>query len=232
MPGISAKQRKEVGKHLTTLRKEGFLPAVLYGPGVPATSLSVPVREFEKALAEAGETSLLTLAVEGDKAYDVLIHDVAKDPMTLKPIHADFYAVRMDKPIEAKIPLVFVGESPAVKNESGILVKVLHELDVKALPKDLPHEITVDVTRLEHINEKLHVKDISLPAGVAVLAGPEEAVVIVEPPRSEAELEELVKAEEAAPAPAEVKTEREAKAETQAETGEVGAGTEEAAGEK
>lgn len=205
---------------------------MLYGPGVPATSLSVPVREFEKALAEAGETSLLTLAVEGDKAYDVLIHDVAKDPMTLKPIHADFYAVRMDKPIEAKIPLVFVGESPAVKNESGILVKVLHELDVKALPKDLPHEITVDVTRLEHINEKLHVKDISLPAGVAVLAGPEEAVVIVEPPRSEAELEELVKAEEAAPAPAEVKTEREAKAETQAETGEVGAGTEEAAGEK
>ncbi|MDP3727167.1 MAG: 50S ribosomal protein L25 [bacterium] len=204
--------RSEIGKHLYSLRQEGVLPAVLYGPGMASLPLAVVKRDFEKVLREAGETSLVAVKVEGGKLYNVLIHDVAKDPMTLEPIHADFYAVRMDKPIEAKVPLVFAGESPAVKNEGGILVKVLHELEVKALPKDLPHEISVDVSRLEKIGDKVQVQDVTLPAGVASLSPADEVVALIEPPRSEAELEELTKAEEAAPV-AEVKTERETKAE-------------------
>ncbi len=199
------------------------MPAVLYGTGVPATPLAVSAKEFEKVFRAAGETSLVTLNVEGGKpdssegtplpgkAYNVLIHDVAKDPMTLALIHADFYAVRMDRPIEAKVPLAFVGEAPAVKNEGGILVKVLHELEVKALPTDLPHEIPVDISHLEKIGDKVHVADINLPNGVSTHAPAEEVVALVEPPRSEAELEELTKTEEAVPA--EVKTERETKAE-------------------
>lgn len=211
MPEISAKQRTDVGKQLYALRKEGILPAVLYGPGLDPMSLSVSARDFEKVLHEAGETSLVALKLENGKAYDVLIHDVAKDPMTLAPIHADFYAVRMDRPIEAKVPLAFAGEAPAVKNEGGILVKVLHELEVKALPTDLPHEIPVDISHLEKIGDKVHVADINLPNGVSTHAPAEEVVALVEPPRSEAELEELTKTEEAVPA--EVKTERETKAE-------------------
>lgn len=191
-----------------------MLPAVLYGAGVPATLLSVSAREFDTILAEAGETSLVTLAVE-DKLYNVLIHDVAKDPMTLAPIHADFYAVRMDKSIEANVSLAFVGESPAVKNEGGVLVKVLHELAVKALPKDLPHKIAVDISRLEKFEDKIHVQDLTLPAGVVAHADPDEVVALVEPPRAEAELEELAKAE-TGEAVAEVKTEREAKSEAKA----------------
>lgn len=219
MPEISAKQRTEVGKHLNPLRREGILPAVLYGPGVESMPLTVAKRDFEKVLREAGETSLVALKVAGGKSYNVLIHDVAKDPLTLEPIHADFYAVKMDRPIEAKVPLAFIGDSPAVENEGGILVRVLHELEVKALPKDLPHEIAVDAARLGKIGDKIHVRDLVLPAGVTALAPADEAVALVEPPRSEAELEELAKAEGVAPV-AEVKTEREVKAETKEPTEE------------
>ncbi len=217
MPEISAKQRTDIGKQLYALRKEGILPAVLYGPDVEAIPLAVPKRDFEKVLREAGETSLVTLKLENNKTYNVLIHDVAKDPLTLEPIHADFYAVRMDKPIAAKVPLAFVGESPAVKNESGILIKVLHELEVKALPKDLPHEITVDLARLQNIHGRIHVSDLVLPGGVSAHAPADEVIAIVEPPRSAAELEGITKTETAAPM-AEVKTEREIKAEVKAES--------------
>ncbi len=227
MPEISAKPRTELGKKTNSLRRRGVLPAILYGHGVESTPLAVPKKEFKKVLREAGETSLVTVQVAGGKRYDVLIHDVAKDPLTLEPIHADFYAVKMDKPIEAKVPLAFSGESPAVKNEGGILVKVLHELEVKALPKDLPHEIPVDITRLRNIGDKIHVGDFVLPAGVTPMIPGMEVVVLVEPPRSEVELEELKKAE--APAPtADVKTEREAKVEAKAAEG----GEEEATEEK
>jgi len=214
MPEISAKPRPELGRKANALRSKGFLPAVLYGEGVPAMPLTIPIREFQKVLAEAGETSLVIVSVEG-KSYNVLIYDVAKDPMTLLPIHADFYAVRMDKPIEAKVPLVFSGESPAVKNDGGILVKVLHEVEVKALPKDLPHEIVVDITRLEKFEDKIYIRDVAFPEGVMAHAEAEEVIALVEPPRSDAELEELTKAE-AGEAVAEVKTEREAKSETKA----------------
>ena len=214
MPEISAKPRAELGKKTKSLRREGVLPAVLYGESVESTPLSVAAKEFEKVLAEAGETSLVTLKLENGKTHNVLIHDVAKDPLTLKPIHADFYAVKMDKPIEAKVPLAFTGESSAVKNEGGILVKVLHELEVIALPKDLPHEIGIDISRLAAIGDRVLIRDIALPHGVSAHVPADKVVILVEPPRSEAELEELEKpvAEEAV---AEVKTEREVKAETE-----------------
>lgn len=216
MPEISAKMRSQLGKKSNSLRKEGILPAVLYGESVSSTSLSVSMKEFEKVLQEAGETSLVTLQVEGGKSYDVLIHDVAKDPLTLKPIHADFYAVRMDKPIEAKVSLNFVGESPAVKNEGGILVKVLYELEVKALPKDLPHAINVDLALLQKIGGTITVENLAMPIGVVVNVRPEEVVALVEPPREEAEA--AAPAEEIAPV--EVKTEREVKAEEKAKEAE------------
>lgn len=212
MAEISAKQRTELGKKVNSLRKEGILPAVLYGEGVESTPLSVSAKDFEKALAEAGESTLVTLWVEGGKPHNVLIHDVAKDPLTLRPIHADFYAVRMDRPIEANVPLEFVGASPAVAQEGGILVKVVQELEVRALPRDLPHAIPVDLSRLARIGDKLHVGDLALPQGVTLRAPKEEVVALVEPPRSEAEPEVAAKPEAAAPV-AEVKTEREAKAE-------------------
>lgn len=187
-----------------------MLPAVIYGEGIEPTPLAVLKKDFETVLKETGETSLLTLKIKDGGEYNALIHDVAQDPLTLSPIHADFYVVRMDKPIEAKIPVAFHGESPAVKNDNGILVKVLHELEVKALPKDLPHEIIADLALLAHIDDKLHVSDLVLPHGVHAVPPAEEVVALIEPPRAEAELAPAAPAE--APV-SEVKTEREAKAE-------------------
>lgn len=212
MVELQAVKRTNIGKGLNSLRREGILPAVLYGENIASTPLAVPIREFEKVLKSAGETSLVALSIEGS-IYNVLIHDVAKDPLTLAPIHADFYAVRMDKPIQAKIPLSFTGESPAVKNEGGILVKIIRELEVRALPKDLPHEISIDVSTLGRIGDKIYVRDVSLPGGVTVHTPLAEVVALVEPPRSDAELEALAKVEATSPV-AEVKTEREAKTET------------------
>jgi len=190
------------------------LPAVVYGEGTKSKSIAVPMRDFEKVHREAGETGLVTLNVEGQKPLNVMIHDIAHDALTGKPIHADFYSVRMDKEIERRVPFVFTGEPPAVKNEGGILVKVMHEVEVKALPKDLPHELTVDVSGLGAIGKKIYMKDISVPKGVTVRADEDDVVALIEAPRSEEELAELQAA--AAPEVAEVKTEQEVKAEEKA----------------
>lgn len=211
MHELTAKLRVERGKKVNALRKAGFLPAVVYGEGTESEPIAVQLRDFEKVYGEAGESSLITLQVEGKKDFNVMINDVSYDPMTSKPIHADFYSVRMDKEIEAKIPLTFIGESPAVKNEGGILVKVAHEIEVRSLPKDLPHEFKVDVTRLEKIGDRLYIRDLIIPAGVRAQSEEDGIVALVEAPRSEKELEALKT--EAAPEVAEVKTEGEAKRE-------------------
>ena len=211
MQELKAQPRTELGKKSKTLREKGFLPAVLYGEGVPSQPLAVLHKDFEKIYREAGESTLVKLEV-ADKLYNVLVHDVAHDPLRGKPIHADFYAVRMDKVIHAKVPLVFEGEAPAVKNEGGVLIKVMKELEVAALPQDLPHEFKIDVTSLKTVQSKIIVADIPLPPGVKIIAHAEEVVVLVEPPRSE---EELATLEQVSPeaAPLEVKTEQELKKE-------------------
>lgn len=209
---VSAKSREILGKRVKILRKEGFLPAVVYGEGVPSHPISVSYKDFEKTYREAGESTLVELEVDG-KPYNVLIHDIAHDPLKGTPLHADFYAVRMDKLIRTKIPIEFFGESPAVKNDGGILVKVTQELEIEAFPKDLPRSLRVDISSLVAFESRLFVKDIVVPAGVKILADTEDIIILVEPPRSEEELTALEKAPEAAVA--EVKTEKEVKKEMQ-----------------
>lgn len=209
MQNLQAKGREIKGKKVKNLRQAGFLPAVIYGEGIPSQSIAVSYKEFKSAYKEAGESTLLKLEVEG-KPYNVLIHGIAYDPLRGNPIHADFYAVRMDRVIRTKIPLEFIGESPAVKNEGGILIKVLQEIEVEALPQNLPHEIRADISKLDILESKLLVKDLGLPPEVKVMAEAGEVVVLVETPRAE---EEFAAAEAAEAAPAEVKTEREVKAE-------------------
>lgn len=214
MQELRAEARIKLGKGVSALRKAGFLPAVVYGEGVPSQPVAVPYHNFEKVWREAGESTLLKLDVVGTP-YTVLIHEVAYDPLTDRPLHADFYAVRMDKALQMKVPLEFVGESAAVKNEGGVLVKVLHEIEIEAMPGDLPHALTVDLMRLGALGDRILVKDITVPAGVKILTASEEVLVIVEAPRSE---EELAALEQAPTAEAvEVKTEQEVKKEAKAE---------------
>src|SRR3989344_7520604 len=143
---LQAEKREILGKKSKALRKKGLLPAVLYGAETASAALAVPLKSFRKVLEAAGESSLVSLLV-GGKKHNVLIHDVAVDPLTGLPIHADFLSVRMDKEIRAQEPFEFVGEAPAVKTEGGILVRVMHEIEISALPKDLPHTIQIETER-------------------------------------------------------------------------------------
>lgn len=209
MQELKATNRIELGPRVNALRKAGFLPGVLYGEQVPSQPVSVAYKDFEKAYQEAGESTLLKLDVAG-KSYPVLIHAIAYDPMRGNPLHVDFYAVRMDRALKVKVPIAFFGESPAVKNDGGILVKVAHELEVEALPQDLPHELRADISLLVNFESRILVKDIPLSKGVKVFVSADEVLALVEPPRSEEELATLA----AAPVVAEVtavETERETK---------------------
>lgn len=231
MTELKAKSRTELGRKVGALRRAGFLPAVIYGEGVPSQSIAVLHKDFEKAYKKAGESTLVKLDVDG-KAYNVLIHDITYDPLKGTSLHADFYAVRMDKEIRTKVPVEFVGESLAVKNDGGILVKVLQEIEVEALPQDLPHELKADLSRLDTLQSRLLVKDIPLPQGVKIHIDPEEVVALVEAPRTD---EDLAAELETKPAEGvvEVATEQEVKRAEKAAKGEaVGEETEKSAAAK
>ena len=212
MAVLKAQPRTETGKKVKSLRKKGFLPAVLYGEGVESTPISVLYRDFEKVFKDAGESTLVMLEYD-DNPFNVLIHDIGYDFLSGRPLHADFLAVRMDKAIRTMVSIEFVGESIAVKNLGGILVKVIQELEVEALPKDLPHNLPVDISVLKELEAKLHVSDIKVTKGVRLLAEPEKIVVLVESPRTEAEIEELAKPTEGVAEVKTVKTEQEEKRE-------------------
>lgn len=187
---LNAKPREILGKKVRALREEGIIPAVLYGEKVKSVPLEVDYNEFEKVYEEAGESTILKLKI-GNEAKNILIYDVSRDPISDKVIHVDFYAVRMDKPITTEVPLVFEGESPVIEVEEGTLVKSITEVEVEALPADLPHEIKVDISILKTFDDLIHIKDLKVPEGVEILADSEEVVASVTPPRSEEELAAL-----------------------------------------
>jgi len=185
---LEAKVRKETGAEVKTLRKKGFLPGVLYGPATESTSLEVNLKEFEKTYREAGESSLVSLGL-GNKKFLVLIYDVQFDPVNLKPIHADFYQPSLKKEVEVGVPIVFEGAAPAVKNLGGTLIKNLKELKIKALPEYLPHEIKIDVSKLQTFEDVILVKDIPIPKEVKILENKDEIIAqVVEPEKVEEEL--------------------------------------------
>lgn len=185
---LAVKTRHELGKKAKYVRNKGSIPAVLYGYGIEAKPMEVDSRMFEKVWKETGETSLVSLLLEDGSRKTVLIQDVSEDVLRGNPIHVDFYAVRMDHELEADIPLVFVGEAEAVTVLGGVLVKVIHELPIRALPKNLPHEIEVDISPLRTFENQIFVKDISLPEGVELRVEPDQVIALVEAPRSEEEL--------------------------------------------
>lgn len=189
---LKAKIRKDLGKKVKALRKQGILPAVLYGPKTKNLSIEIDFKEFENIYKEAGESSLISLEIDNDK-FPVLIHDVKKDPLTGKPIHADFYQPILTEEVEATVSIVFEGEALAVKELGGTLVREISEIEVKALPKNLPHEIKVDISGLKTFDDEILVKDLKLPENVTVQKDKNEIVALVTPPETEKIEEELEK---------------------------------------
>jgi large subunit ribosomal protein L25 len=177
MKTLNATMRSKTDK-LATVRLNGMVPAVVYGASMENTSISVSSIEFIKVFKEAGESSTIVLDL-GNKKVDVLIHDVQFDPVKSFPLHVDFLAVDMNKPVEVSIPLEFTGVAPAEKSGLGTLVKALHEVEIKALPKDLPHNFVIDISSLNTLEDKIHVRDIKLGSGVTMLTDSEEIVALV-----------------------------------------------------
>ncbi len=170
------------------IRKAGQIPAVFYGKKEASTPISIKKADFMKVWEKAGESTVVVLETpEGEK--ESLIHAVDHDPVTGNPRHADFYVFEKGHKLEIDVPIEFIGTSPAVKDMGGSLVKVLHELKIEALPKDLPHEIKVDISSLANFGDQILAKDISIPAGVTLLENIEEVVALVTAPREEKEEE-------------------------------------------
>ncbi len=187
MLNISAKIRKLKEKTANT-----ELAGVLYGPEVKNELLKLDYKEFEKVYKEAGSSSLITLIL-GVRKNLVLIHDIQKGPLTGNFLHVDFYQPNLKEKIEAKIPLVFNGESGAVKDLSGTLIKDIRELDVKAFYQDLPREIEVDISCLKTMDDIITVKDLNVAEGVEIIKDPNEIVVsVVAAQKVEEELEKPI----------------------------------------
>jgi len=166
------------------------MPAVIYGHKEEAGSLFVNLKEFVKVYSEAGESTVVNLETK-DGEKDVLIQEVSYHPVSGDPIHVDFYAIEKGKKVEVDVELEFVGESPAVKGMNGILVKVMHTLPIEAIPKDLPHNIEVDLSTLVDFDSQIVVGDLKLPSGVESMAEAEDVIVLVSEPKEEEE-EEVV----------------------------------------
>jgi len=193
---IKAEIRDKSKENNNFLRKNDFIPAVLYGEGIKNISLKINAKDFEKVYKEAGESSLITLEIN-DKEFSVLVHQIARGPINQEFLHIDFYHPSTKKKVEANIPLIFKGEAPAVKELGGILEKLFHELEVKGLAKDLPREIIINVEGLKTFEDKILIKDLRIPEGVTILKDAQEIVAHIAQPRDiEKELAEEEKPEE------------------------------------
>jgi large subunit ribosomal protein L25 len=169
---------------------KGLIPAVVYGPETENISLKMNQMEFDKVLSQAGESSLVELAIDGGKTLKVIIKDVDRDPIKDRVTHADFYVVNMKKKITTEIPLHFIGESKAVKQGGGTLEKNMHAIEVNCLPGDLVDHLDVDISALEDFDSAIRMSDIKLPKNMELASHTDEVIALV----SEAKVE-------AAPAP-------------------------------
>jgi large subunit ribosomal protein L25 len=178
---LQATTREQRGSHNKPLRREGLVPAVLYGHNVEPRAISARASLLHRVWMRAGRTQLIDLSVDGGRAQKVLVREMQVNPRTGRTIHADFFAVNLLEKLTADVPVVISGESPAVVDAKvGTLQQLINTLRVESLPADLPVQFTVDVSGLLEIDSGIHVRDIALPEGVALVhIDPDELVVKV-----------------------------------------------------
>ncbi|MBC7264552.1 MAG: 50S ribosomal protein L25 [Chloroflexi bacterium] len=199
---LEAETRDITGKQVRRMRREGWVPAVMYGHKTKTLNLKVEARSLQHLLKEAGGTRLISLRVKGsDEPHMVLAREIQRNPITRDLLHVDFYEVVMTERITAEVPIELRGESPIVKKGQGLLFQGLDAIEVECLPSDLIPEIVVDLSLLTEVDQTIMVKDLQLGPAIEVLTEPEEIVVKILPMEKE-EIEEVVA--EAAPAEVEV----------------------------
>jgi large subunit ribosomal protein L25 len=188
---LSAKTREIKGKQVKQLRAEDQIPAEVYGNGVENRSVTLDIREFQKTLEQAGESTLIDLSVDGGTSAKVLIGEVQRHPLTGAVLHVDLRQVKMDEKLEAEIELVLVNEAPAVKEKGGILVKSMDTVTASCLPTALVPSIEVDLSGLKELNDAIRVEDLQAPAGIEFANDPTELIVMINEPISQEEFDKL-----------------------------------------
>jgi large subunit ribosomal protein L25 len=184
-PTLSATHRTVTGKKVAALRREGRLPAVVYGRGVASDNLTLDAKEFESLRRHAGANTLVDLSIEGKKPSPVLVHAVQHHPASRKPLHVDLYLVRMTEELTVEVQLVPQGTSVAVDDLGGTLLHVVERVRVRALPDRLPQSLHYSIDGLATFDDLVHVSDLEIPEGVTLLADPGEVIAKVLPPRVE-----------------------------------------------
>ncbi len=184
-PALSA--QKTLQQDAKSIRMNGGIPAVVYGPGIQESEkLFLDYKVFLKLFRLTGESTIIELDIEG-KNIPVLVHSYDLHPVSGEFQHVDFYALDMNQEVTTHIPLTFIGNAPAVKEKSAILVTSKSELAVKCLPKDLVHDIEVDISSLAEYHDHICIKDISLPEGITVLDELSDTVISATAPKLEEE---------------------------------------------
>jgi len=209
---LKATQRDVLGKKSRFLRRQGITPTHLYGNNIKSLALQCDAAELQHLLALAGRTRLISLEVDGKQARSVFVREIQRDEVSRQLLHVDFYQVRKGEKITVDVPIVFVGEAPAMKEKGRMIAHGITSLSIECLPDSVPPQIEIDLSPLEDLEQAIHVKDIVLGADITVNADPEQLVVKV----SEAVVKEVV---EEVVAEVEEEVEAEAEAEAKAEAG-------------
>jgi large subunit ribosomal protein L25 len=196
-PTLAAEPRQITGKAVARLRRQGRLPAVVYGHGVPSSNLSLDAHEFDVLRRRLGANALVDLSVGGEKADPVLVHEVQIHPVHRRPLHVDLFLVSMTEELTVEVPLVPVGKSEAVEVQGGTLIHALEEVRIRALPDHLPQRIEYPIDGLVDFEGTIHVRDLTIPSDVTLLNELDELVARVIPPRIEVEEAPVVEAVEA-----------------------------------
>jgi large subunit ribosomal protein L25 len=199
---LSVTKRDLIGKKVKAIRKNGQVPATVYGKNVASVSLATSRADFEKLYAQAGETGLVDLKLEGD-VRPVLIQNVQKHPIDESILHVEFRQVDLKEKVKANVPIELTGDAPVVADKKGVLLTVIDEVEVEALPSDLPEKILVDTSKITDVGQEIRISDLTVPASVTILSDATLTVVRAAALVSkEAEQQAAVEAEQQAAASA------------------------------
>jgi len=193
---LEAANREILGKKVRFLRRQGITPVHLFGHGIKSMALQCDTAQLHRVLAEAGQTRLISLKLDNEKRpRNVVVREVQVEPRTGESLHVDFYQVKMAEQVKVEVPVVLVGEAPALRLRENTLVQELSTLSVECLPAKIPDSVELDLTSLTEPDQAARVKDIELDEGVTVLNDPEVVVVRISTRHVE-KVEEAVVAEE------------------------------------
>jgi large subunit ribosomal protein L25 len=185
---LEAQKREVIGKKVKALRREGLVPAIIYGSGIDPIPITMNTKDVMQTLRLVGANTLITIQV-GKKEHLTLIRDIQREVIKRDLLHLDFQAVSLEESITSTVPIVIVGEAPVIKEYEALLITSLEELEIEAKAKDLPDTIPVDVSGLLEIGDNIQVKDLEIAGEVTVMDDPEEIVIVATLPTLMEEIE-------------------------------------------